>query len=185
MPGHGAHICKSTFNPTFVPKTFYGRGGRGNYRPTDGYGRGFVLRSFIGFGRGFNGQFGTKGYCFQGNLVYPNLNPFGYRSTSMFSHLGASSSISPPAAFNCHNGVSDISARFANPSAPNLPSPEVIEDHFWYIDNGASAYVTNNSGILLNSHGYTGLEDCFLVMTKAYKSHTLDLFCLILILMNI
>lgn len=91
MPGHGAHKCKSTFNPAFVPKTFYGRGGRGNYRPTYGYGRGFVLRSFIGFGRGFNGQFGTRGYGFQGNLVYPDLNPFGYGSTSMFSHPRASS----------------------------------------------------------------------------------------------
>ena len=64
IPRHGAHKCKNKFNPAFVPKKYYGRGGKGGPRPIYGIGRGFapygagrgfVLTSFIGFNRGFNG----------------------------------------------------------------------------------------------------------------------------------
>ena len=158
--GHGAHKCKNRFNPAFVPQKYYNRGGRRGPRPIYSVGRGFVS---CGVGRGFvpmlficfNGQNDIRGYGFQGNVTYANPK-FVLAPYLFFLFYASSLALTSATTFSCYSSTLDNLTRLVNSFAVVLPSTEAIKDLSWYTDSGASAHVTNNSGILLNLQYYKG-----------------------------
>lgn len=167
VPGHGAHKCKNRYNSAFVPSRNQARGNfNGNFRAGQrNFGRGFGNsggRFFNGaYGRGFNSQFGNvftnhnagnfnlpRGPGYQSYVMCSD--PAAFYVTQPSSSTGASSSASGFGFTGDYSGCS--------PSAPTVPTPEMVEDPTWYIDSGATNHITNDAGKLLEPKSYSGSE---------------------------
>lgn len=117
---------------------------------------------FFNGGRGFEptaGNFcGLSGSSFQGNVVH---------SYSSFDTAFAYYCFTPGSSTFVLNtthsstGQPTTSTSSTLPFSAQIPSPEFVENSFWYIDSRATNHITNDFSKHAHPQAYTGQENLF------------------------